>query len=97
MEKKPRPLKQPILSPSQWIRIAFIGILTAIATVYLETTYETAGASTAATIGFAAFSLLSIVMGLSARSETAIAFNRDILHVETSSLWIGVVGDNPGD
>lgn len=80
MEKKPRPLKQPILSPSQWIRIAFIGILTAIATVYLETTYETAGASTAATIGFVAFSLLSIVMGLSARSETATAFNRDIFH-----------------
>lgn len=80
MEKKPRPLKQPILSPSQWVRIAFIGILTAIATVYLEATYETAGEGTAATIGFVAFSLLSIVMGLSARSETATAFNRDILH-----------------
>ncbi|HWQ48914.1 MAG TPA: HAD-IC family P-type ATPase [Methanosarcina sp.] len=26
MEKKPRPLKQPILSPSQWVRIVFIGI-----------------------------------------------------------------------
>ena len=80
MEKKPLPLKQPILSPSQWVRIAFIGILTAIATVYLEATCEAAGAATAATIGFVAFSLLSIVMGLSARSETATAFNRDILH-----------------
>ncbi len=86
MEKKPRPLKQPILSPSQWIRIAFIGILTAIATVYLETTYETAGAATATTIGFVAFSLLSIVMGLSARSETATAFNRKFCMIETSCI-----------
>ncbi|HWQ48915.1 MAG TPA: cation-translocating P-type ATPase C-terminal domain-containing protein [Methanosarcina sp.] len=31
-------------------------------------------------MGFVAFSLLSIVMDLSARSETATAFNRDILH-----------------
>jgi Ca2+-transporting ATPase len=36
MEKKPRPLKQPILSASQWVRIAFLGILAAIAVVYLE-------------------------------------------------------------
>src|SRR5512139_1078835 len=56
MEKRPRPLKQPILSRSQWVRIAFIGILTAIATVYLESAYQTAGEATAATIGFVAFS-----------------------------------------
>jgi Ca2+-transporting ATPase len=80
MEKKPRPLKQPILSSSQWVRIAFIGILTAIATVYLESTYEAVSTVTAATVGFVAFSLFSIIMGLSARSETATAFNRDVLH-----------------
>ncbi len=79
MEKKPRPLKQPILSAPQWVRIVFIGILTAIATVYLESIYEAAGAATAATMGYVAFSLLIIVMGLCARSETATAFNRDIL------------------
>jgi Ca2+-transporting ATPase len=84
MEKKPRPLKQPILSPSQWVRIAFIGILTAIATVYLEATSETA------TVGFVAFSLLSIVMGLSARSETATAFNREILHDRNQLFLYGL-------
>ena len=84
MEKKPRPLKQPILSPSQWVRIAFIGILTAIATVYLEAISE------AATVGFVAFSLLSIVMGLSARSETATAFNRDILHDRNQLFLYGL-------
>ncbi len=84
MEKKPRPLKQPILSSSQWARIAFIGILTAIATVYLEAIYE------AATVGFVAFSLLSVVMGLSARSETATAFNRDILHDRNQLFLYGL-------
>ncbi len=49
MEKKPRPLKQPLLSISQWVRIAFFGILMAIATVYLESIYEAAGMDTAAT------------------------------------------------
>ena len=90
MEKKPRPLQQPILTPSQWMRIAFIGILTAIATVYLETTYEGASAATAATVGFVAFSLLSIVMGLCARSETATAFNRDILHDRNQLFLYGM-------
>lgn len=90
MEKRPRPLEQPILSPSQWVRIAFIGILTAIATVYLESIYEAEGAATAATVGFVAFALLSIAMGLSARSETATAFNRDILHDRNQVLFYGV-------
>jgi Ca2+-transporting ATPase len=90
MEKKPRPLQQPILSPSQWVRIVFIGILTAIATVYLEDIYEGTSASTAATMGFVAFSLLSIIMGLCARSETATAFNRDILHDRNQLFLYGV-------
>lgn len=84
MEKKPRPLKQPILSPSQWVRIFFIGILTAIATVYLEATYK------AATMGFVAFSLLSIAMGLSARSETATAFNRNVLNDRNQVFLYGL-------
>ena len=77
MEHKPRPLKQPILSRTQWVRIAFIGLLTAIVTVYLEATFEAEGAAVAATMGFVVFALLSVSMGLSARSETGSAFNRD--------------------
>jgi Ca2+-transporting ATPase len=90
MEHTPRPLKQPILSRSQWVRIIFIGLLTAIATVYLEWLYELTGITTAATMGFVAFALLSIVMGLSARSETASAFNRDILHDRNQLLLYGL-------
>ena len=80
MEKKPRPLKQPLLSTSPWIRIAFLCILMAIITVYLEAIYETAGTATAATMGFVAFALLSISRGLSVRSEIDTAFDRDIIH-----------------
>jgi Ca2+-transporting ATPase len=90
MEKKPRPLKQPILSRSQWVRIAFIGILTAIAVVYLEAAYEVDGDATAATIGFVAFAMLSVAMGLSARSETATAFNREVLQDRTQVLLYGL-------
>ncbi len=90
MEKKPRPLKQPILSSSQWVRIAFIGLLTAIATVSLEATYEPQGTAIAATMGFVAFALLSISMGLSARNETASAFNRDILRDRHQLILYGM-------
>jgi Ca2+-transporting ATPase len=89
MKHKPRPLKQPILSRPQWIRIAFIGLLAAIATIYLEYAYG-ADAPTAATMGFVAFSLLSVSMGLSARSETNTAFNRDILHDRTQLMLYGL-------
>src|SRR5512136_1381244 len=90
MEKRPRPLKQPILSRSQWVRIVLIGILTAIFTVYLEWFFELVSPATAATMGFVAFALLSMAMGLSARSETATAFNRDIFHDRNQLLLYGV-------
>jgi Ca2+-transporting ATPase len=90
MEKKPRPLKQPLLSTSQWVRIAFLGILMAITTVYLEAVYEAAGMATAATMGFVAFALLSITRGISARSETATAFNREIIHDRNQMLLYGM-------
>ena len=80
MEKTPRPLKQPILSRSQWARIAFLGILMSIIVISLEATYETSNTALAATIGFVTFSLMSVAMGLGARSETGSIFNTDIIH-----------------
>jgi Ca2+-transporting ATPase len=90
MERKPRPLKQPILSSSQWVRIAIFGILLGFVTVQLEGIYQTGSVATAATMGFVAFSLLSIVMGLSSRSETASAFNRNILHDRNQLMLYGL-------
>jgi len=90
MEHRPRPLKQPILSRSQWVRVVFIGLLTAFATVYLEATFEGSGNEIAATMGFAAFSLSFIVLALSARSETNSAFNRDIFQNRHQLLLYGL-------
>jgi Ca2+-transporting ATPase len=90
MEHKPRPLKQPILSRSQWVRVVFIGILAALATVYFESVYEQVSLETAATMGFVVFAFLLMAMGLSARSETGSAFNRDILSDRNQLILYGV-------
>jgi Ca2+-transporting ATPase len=90
MEHKPRPLKQPILTTSQWVRIAFIGLLTALTTVYLESVYEAEGTAVAATMGFVAFALLSIAMGLGARSETETAIKRDVFSGQRQGVLFGL-------
>ena len=51
----------------------------AILTLYVEATYDDPANQTLAyTMGFVVFSLLNIAVALSARSETASAFSRDI-------------------
>jgi Ca2+-transporting ATPase len=79
MDRKPRPLTQPVLSRSQWARLIFTGVLIAIGTLYLERVYEPVDPAIAATMGFAVFSLFNIAFGLSARSETETIFNRENL------------------
>jgi Ca2+-transporting ATPase len=58
-------------------------------TVYLEAAFEGPGDKVAATMGFVVFSLLLIVLALSARSETASAFNRDIFQSSQQLLLYG--------
>ncbi len=80
MDRKPRPLKQPVLSRSQWVRLIFLGLLMCIATLTVEKWFEqSVSATVGATMAFAAFSLFNVALGLSCRSETRSAFNRDIL------------------
>jgi Ca2+-transporting ATPase len=79
MERKPRPLTQPVLSGSQWTRIAFLGFLMAAGTLVLEDAVAPTGAVVAGTMAATVFSLLNIFAGLSARSEARSSFNRDIL------------------
>ena len=90
MEHKPRPLKQPILTTAQWIRIAFIGLLMSIATIYLEAVYEASGVAVAATMGMVVFSLMVVILALSARSETASAFNRNVLKNRHQLMLYGI-------
>jgi Ca2+-transporting ATPase len=74
MERKPRPLSQPVLSRAQWIRLIIIGLLIAISTLYLEVFYEETDVALAVTIGFVVFSLFNVTMGLNSRSETETVF-----------------------
>ncbi|MCL4803656.1 MAG: cation-translocating P-type ATPase [Anaerolineae bacterium] len=77
MERKPRPLSQPVLSRSQWIRLIFTGLLIAVGTLLIERQYEAVDLALAATMGFVVFSLFNVALGLSARSETGTIFVRD--------------------
>ena len=77
MDRKPRPLSQPVLSRSQWIRLAFTGFLIAVGTLVVEQRFEGVDMALAATMGFVVFSLFNIALGLSARSETGTVFVRE--------------------
>jgi Ca2+-transporting ATPase len=79
MENKPRPLSQPVLSRMQWLRIIFLGAIMAAGTLAVEAYYERIDAVLASTMALTVFSLFSIAIGLSARSETQSVLNRDIL------------------
>ncbi len=79
MENKPRPLSQPVLSRMQWLRIVFLGVIMAAGTLLVEAYYERIDAVLASTMALTVFSLFSIAIGLSARSETQTVLNRDIL------------------
>jgi Ca2+-transporting ATPase len=90
MQRKPRPLGQPVLSRGQWMRLAVIGLLMAVFTLFLEGTYEAQSVPLAATMGFVAFSLFNVAVGLSSRSETQTAFNRDILQDRHQLMLFGL-------
>jgi len=90
MEHKPRPLSQPVLSRSQWVRIAFIGLLMAIGTLLLEAGFTPAGEATMYSMGFVVFSLYNVITALSSRSETASAFNRDIFSDRSQLMLYGL-------
>ncbi|HJS72151.1 MAG TPA: cation-transporting P-type ATPase [Acidimicrobiia bacterium] len=87
MERRPRPLRQPILNRAQWLRVTFMGLLMAIATVVVESAYD--DTATAATMGFVVFSLFNIVLGPMSRSETGSVFNRETVSESRQLLLVG--------
>ena len=90
MERKPRPISQPVLSRSQWMRVGFIGILVAAGTLIVEAGAEPAGAAVAATMAFVVFSLFAVINGLSCHSETQSAFNRNIFNDRSQLMLNGL-------
>jgi Ca2+-transporting ATPase len=79
MARKPRPLSQPVLSRSQWVRIVFIGLLVAIGTLAVEYAFQSTDKFVAATMGFVVFGLFNLAVGLTSRSETGTVFSRESL------------------
>jgi Ca2+-transporting ATPase len=90
MDRKPRPLKQPVLSRAQWRRIIVLGLLMTIATLVLEVLYTPSGNAVMYTMGFAVFSLMNISMTLAVRSETDTALTRDIITNRQQLLLFGL-------
>jgi Ca2+-transporting ATPase len=90
MDRRPRPLKQPVLSRMQWLRIVFLGIIMAVGTLLLEAYYERIDATLANTMAITVFSLFSIAIGLSARDEKQSALTRNILSDKTQVELYGL-------
>jgi Ca2+-transporting ATPase len=90
MERKPRPLSQPVLNRAQWLRITFFGLLMAIGTLTLETLYAPVSDALMFTMGYAVFSLFNVAMGLSSRSETDTIFTRDFIADRRQLLLYGL-------
>ncbi len=90
MERKPRPLSQPVLNRAQWLRITFFGVLMAIGTLTLETLYTPGGNALMYTMGYAVFSLFNVAIGLSSRSETETIFTRDFIADRRQLLLYGL-------
>jgi len=80
MDRKPRPLAEPVLDVPQWVRAVGFGVLMAVATLWVRDVFEDwASAAVATTMAVTVFSLLNVALGLSARSETRTMFSRDIV------------------
>jgi len=80
MERKPRPLAEPVLDVPQWVRAVGFGVLMATATLFVREAFQDwADAAVATTMAVTVFSLLNVALGMSARSETRTMFTRDIV------------------
>ena len=77
MERKPRPLSQPVLSSSQWVRLVFMGLLVAIGTLAVEWQPSRRMQASLQRWGWWYFPLFNVAFGLSARSEIGTVFVRD--------------------
>jgi Ca2+-transporting ATPase len=80
MDRKPRPLAEPVLNVPQWVRAVGLGVLMAVATLWVRDAFESwTDALVATTMAVTVFSLLNVAVGLSARSQTRTLFTRDLV------------------
>ncbi len=80
MDHPPRPMTAPVLNRDQWLRIIFLGLLIAVATLTILNHFESRlGTAATATMALTVFGLCEVAMGISARSETGTVFDRDVM------------------
>jgi P-type Ca2+ transporter type 2C len=80
MDRKPRPLAQPVLDVPQWVRAVALGVVIAAATLWVRDAFDGwADALVATTMAVTVFSLMNVALGMSARSETRTIFTRDLI------------------
>jgi P-type Ca2+ transporter type 2C len=69
-----------VLTQAQWLRIVFLGVLMAIATLVVKDYFESlVGDVVAMTMSMTVFALCLVSMGLSARNETGSMLSRDVV------------------
>jgi P-type Ca2+ transporter type 2C len=91
MDKPPRPLAEPVLSRQQWGYDIVLGILTAIATLWILEVFEDwEGPLVAASMAVAAFSLMNISLAIGARSATQTALDRDTISGRRQLMLYGL-------
>jgi Ca2+-transporting ATPase len=95
MERRPRPVGEPILLRARWIAIVFSAVVMAggtLAMLVLAPGAEPrAGTATVAgTMAFTTFVLFQFANILNVRSETGSVFRRETLH--NRNLWLSLAG-----
>jgi P-type Ca2+ transporter type 2C len=69
-----------VLNMPQWIRAVGLGVLMAVATLWVRDAFEGwTDALVATSMAVTVFSLLNVALGLSARSQTRTLFTRDLV------------------
>jgi len=91
MDRKPRPANAPVLSRAQWLRVILLGIIMAVAIVFVEGYFEPIyGLAVATTMGVTTLSISHIFNGLGYRSETASMFSRDYIGDRNQLMLYGI-------
>ncbi|MGH2826331.1 MAG: cation-translocating P-type ATPase [Actinomycetota bacterium] len=76
MDRKPRPLSEPVLSRNNWIRLTALGLLMSVGALIAYQIGEDEGAVVASTMLLTTLSLFHIVAGFMARDQRNTIFGR---------------------
>ncbi|MGH2789683.1 MAG: cation-translocating P-type ATPase [Actinomycetota bacterium] len=90
MERAPRPLKAPVLSLANWVRLTAQGLLMAVGALVAYQIGDTEGAVVASTMLLTTLSLFHLTAGLLARDQLNTVFGRAALPGPTQLRRYGI-------